>query len=68
MLFTPPVDCGLLAGVYRQHVLATNPAAEERILTLKDLLDADAVYICNAVRGLRKVTVVQGKASGHEAR
>ena len=30
--FTPPVACGLLAGVYRRHLLATRPEIEERVL------------------------------------
>ena len=50
-LYTPPVESGLLAGVYRDHVLDTNPTAMERCLTLEALRDADALYCCNAVRG-----------------
>jgi para-aminobenzoate synthetase/4-amino-4-deoxychorismate lyase len=55
--FTPP-ECGLLPGIYRRHLLETKPAAAERVLHLEDLASADAVYICNAVRGCRRVTVV----------
>jgi branched-subunit amino acid aminotransferase/4-amino-4-deoxychorismate lyase len=29
---------------------------------LKDLASADAVYLCNAVRGCRKVTVVDARS------
>lgn len=57
-LFTPPVSCGLLAGVYRQRILAERPEAQEAVLSLDDLLHAEAVYICNAIRGLRRVKVV----------
>lgn len=56
-LFTPPVECGLLPGIYRQHLLATDPRASERVLTPDDLKASDAVYLCNSVRGLRKVTL-----------
>jgi para-aminobenzoate synthetase/4-amino-4-deoxychorismate lyase len=56
-MFTPPVECGLLAGVYRRHLLETRADVEERVLTLDDLRNADAVYICNAVRGLRRVQI-----------
>jgi len=52
-LYTPPVSCGLLPGVYRQHVLRTRPDVEERVLTLADLRRAEALYVCNAVRGWR---------------
>jgi para-aminobenzoate synthetase / 4-amino-4-deoxychorismate lyase len=56
--FTPPLACGLLPGIYRRHLLETKPA-REKILHLQDLAAADAVYICNAVRGCREVRIVQ---------
>jgi para-aminobenzoate synthetase / 4-amino-4-deoxychorismate lyase len=49
------LNCGVLPGIFRRHVLETNADASEKVLTLKDLEAADAVYICNAVRGIRKV-------------
>ena len=55
--FTPPITCGLLPGVYRRHLLATRPEIEERVLSLDDLRSADAVYLTNAVRGLRRVQI-----------
>ena len=55
--FTPPVECGLLAGVYRRHLLETRPGVEERVLHLEDLRQADAIYLANAVRGLRRVVI-----------
>lgn len=56
-MFTPPIDCGVLQGVYRRHLLESRPNIEERVLTLDDLREAEAVYICNAVRGLREVEI-----------
>jgi len=56
--FTPPVECGLLAGVFRRHLLQTRPEIEERVLHLNDLREADGVYIANAVRGLRRAIIV----------
>jgi len=55
--FTPPVACGLLPGTYRRHLLETMPEAVEKILRLEDLTSANAIYICNAIRGCRKVTL-----------
>lgn len=55
--FTPPIDCGVLPGVYRRYLLETRCNIKERILTLDDLQSADAIYMCNAVRGLRKVNL-----------
>ena len=62
--FTPPIECGLLPGVYRRHLLAmrsepSHPEIAERVLHLDDLRGADAIYICNAVRGLRRVELVE---------
>jgi para-aminobenzoate synthetase/4-amino-4-deoxychorismate lyase len=54
-LFTPPVECGLLAGVYRGRLLASEANASERILTPRLLCMAVAIYLCNSVRGLRQV-------------
>ena len=50
-LLTPPVESGLLAGVYRDYVLEAQPQAEEEVLTLEDLQDADAIFCCNGLRG-----------------
>jgi len=51
---TPPVACGLLPGVERRHLLATRAEMEECVLTEQDLRTADAVWLANAVRGLRR--------------
>ena len=59
--YTPPIHCGLLAGVYRRHLLETQtgfgPEIEQRVLYEEDLRSADHVYLANAVRGLRPVTI-----------
>jgi len=52
---TPLVECGLLAGVYRRHLLQTRPEITGQVLCEDDLRRADAVYLANAVRGLRRV-------------
>ena len=48
-LYTPPIRLGILAGIYRQHLLERGQV-EEKVLTLKDLAQAEAIYGCNAVR------------------
>lgn len=50
-LYTPPAHLPLLDGIYRRHLLETQQV-EEKLLTLKDLIDADRIYACNALRGL----------------
>jgi len=54
-LLTPPLSSGVLPGIYRRHLLETNAIAEESILTTKDLVSAEAVFLCNSIRGLREV-------------
>ncbi|PHR93574.1 MAG: aminodeoxychorismate synthase, component I [Robiginitomaculum sp.] len=56
-MFTPPISSGLLPGVLRQ-VLIANGEASERVLTLEDVQNADAVYIGNSVRGLIRARLV----------
>lgn len=50
-LYTPPINLGILSGIYRRHLLGKGQV-EEKILTLADLNQAEAVFGCNAVRGL----------------
>ncbi|ORO43810.1 aminodeoxychorismate synthase, component I [Streptococcus oralis subsp. tigurinus] len=50
-LYTPPINLGILSGIYRQHLLGKGQV-EEKIMTLADLNQAEAVFGCNAVRGL----------------
>ncbi|MHB1795792.1 MAG: aminodeoxychorismate synthase component I [Acidobacteriaceae bacterium] len=62
-LLTPPLDCGVLPGIFRRHLLETDVTAEERIVTIADLEAADAVFLCNSVRGLRRVKSLCADAS-----
>ena len=55
-LYTPPIRLEILPGIYRQHLLETGQV-EEKVLTLKDLAQAEAIYGCNAVRGLYELSV-----------
>ncbi len=50
-LYTPLAHLPLLDGIYRRHLLETQQV-EEKLLTLNDLIDADRIYACNALRGL----------------
>ena len=57
--YTPPVSCGLLAGTYRNYLMTNGyMLLKERVLSFEDLKKAEAVYLCNSVRGLREVTLV----------
>ncbi|MCK0069116.1 aminodeoxychorismate synthase component I [Kordiimonas laminariae] len=55
-LYTPPLSDGVLPGIHRASMLENNLAIV-RSLTLSDLQKAEALYIGNAIRGLRKITI-----------
>ena len=57
-LITPPVDCGLLAGTFREYLLKSG-TIEEGIVTLNDLKIADEVFLVNSVRKWKKAVVEQ---------
>ncbi|HEM7895955.1 TPA: bifunctional anthranilate synthase component I family protein/class IV aminotransferase, partial [Burkholderia cepacia] len=58
---TPPLASGVLPGVMR-GVLLDDPAlgAKERALTLDDVLNADELMICNALRGPMVARLIHG--------
>ena len=56
---TPPITCGVLPGVYRSYLFNTNKIAiAEKALHYEDLVQADEIFMCNAVRGLLKVAII----------
>ncbi len=57
-LLTPPLASGILAGVYRRHLLE-HEGVEERVLMLEDLWEAETVLLCNALRGMREVAQIE---------
>lgn len=57
-LLTPPLAAGLLPGTLRAEFIATG-RAEERVLTLADLEDAEAIFLGNSVRGLLRAQWVR---------
>jgi len=50
-LWTPPLECGLLAGTLREYYLK-KAKARQKHLYLKDIKAADKIYIGNSLRGL----------------
>ncbi len=57
--YTPPLAAGTLSGVMRSVLLADPAwAATERSITREELRRADAVMICNALRGAVRADVV----------
>jgi para-aminobenzoate synthetase/4-amino-4-deoxychorismate lyase len=56
-LYTPPLYCGLLPGVLREHLLAEGQA-EESVLRLDDLREAEGIFVGNSLRGLLPAELV----------
>ena len=56
--YTPSVDCGLLSGTFRAHLLSSKriPLIEKSLYP-DDLASADEVFLCNAVRGMVRVRI-----------
>ncbi len=55
-LYTPPLKCGLLDGVYRRYMLCSKEfPIKEKVLFKEDLINAEEIYLTNSVRGLVKV-------------
>ncbi|MDP6491075.1 MAG: aminodeoxychorismate synthase component I [Kiritimatiellia bacterium] len=55
-LVTPPVRCGLLAGVYREFLLAGG-AVREAVVHRDDLARCTRVCLVNSVRGMWDVSI-----------
>jgi para-aminobenzoate synthetase / 4-amino-4-deoxychorismate lyase len=62
-LVTPPLACGLLPGVYRQHLMARHPEIQEAAVTLDDIMAADRIFIFNSVRGLRMARIIRDEST-----
>jgi para-aminobenzoate synthetase/4-amino-4-deoxychorismate lyase len=62
-LWTPPLECGLLPGVFRAHLLARGEI-RERVLYPADLARAEEVWLINSVRKWRRAEIIPFPASG----
>jgi para-aminobenzoate synthetase/4-amino-4-deoxychorismate lyase len=51
VISTPPLNSGILSGVYRKYLLNSNLMIRERKLYIEDLLEADKIVLTNSVRG-----------------
>jgi len=60
--YTPPLESGVLSGIYREQLLASRSDIKVQPIYKEELLAADKVFIANALRGLRQVTIQSGDA------
>ena len=56
--WTPPVECGLLAGTFREELLTRGEIAE-RVITKEELILAKRVWLINSVRRWRRVEIIE---------
>ena len=56
-LFTPPIECGLLPGVFRNHLLAQGKI-KERVITIEEFKTAKEFFLINSVR--KWIRVING--------
>jgi len=55
-MLTPPVNCGLLPGTFRQWLLKKG-FVKERVITLEMLGLCEKVHLCNSVKKMQEVRV-----------
>ncbi len=64
-IYTPPISDGCVDGVFKNFLIAllqkNNFKIEIQSITQQDLLNADEVFFCNAVRGIRWVNNLGNK-------
>ncbi len=53
-MYTPPITCGLLNGIYRQKLIDDGKCFE-KVLYKKDLENAEKIFCVNSVRGMVEV-------------
>ena len=54
---TPPIDSGLLAGSYREMLLATGKI-HEKVLTIEDVKTSHKIWFINSIRKWVEVQLV----------
>lgn len=64
ILCTPKRKSGLLNGIYRERLLNDpDVKAREETLFVRDLYDAEQIFLCNSVRGLIEVELVKSDSN-----
>lgn len=56
-LVTPPVSCGLLPGVMREHLLRKG-IIREKVVKINNLWNAKEIWVINSVRGWIKAQLI----------
>jgi para-aminobenzoate synthetase/4-amino-4-deoxychorismate lyase len=63
---TPPVDCGLLGGTFREELISRGEVVEQ-VLSREDILSAQRIWFVNSVRGWVEVVLDDYDHLGHRS-
>jgi branched-chain amino acid aminotransferase len=66
IIYTPPLFEGCIAGVMRKYIMEKSGAIWESILTDGELLDADEVFMTNAIRRIKWIKSIGDKEFGNK--
>ena len=56
-LFTPPIECGLLPGTFRNYLLARG-TIKERVITIDEFQRAPEFFLINSIR--KWIRIIRG--------
>ena len=56
-LYTPPIECGLLPGVFRNHLLKQGKI-KERVITIEEFQNANEFFLINSIR--KWIRIIRG--------
>ncbi len=65
-IYTPPLTEGCVSGVMRRHLMQILQGVIEQPLTGEILLDADEVFLTNAIKKIRWIGRIEDKEYGNE--
>jgi len=57
-LLTPPIECGLLAGTFRDHLIKSGEIGEQ-VISIDDLNTSDDIFLINSVRRWMKAVMLK---------
>ena len=60
-IYTPPISEGCIDGIFRTIVIQNLNTVQQKILTKADVLNADAVFVTNTIKGIQWVKQIENK-------
>ena len=60
-IYTPPLNEGCVAGVMRRYLIEQSESVKEKACNIKDIEEADELFLTNAIKGIRWVSGFRNK-------